>query len=157
MRYLLTVVTELIKRIQTVFFLLLAFTAFAATAQIANDSNTQDAILAAIPNDLTSANASADDIATAARTVAFTMEGELNSNLTQVMVSLGELTRQGVFESAPRSGRLSPTLRFYNSVLNLSSATNAGVTPQYITGVTQAMTDGMNFLNGAEISAEKED
>lgn len=138
------------------FILMLVVTGGHVYAQTANDESTQNAIIAAIPDGLAPETASADDIALAARTVAFNMEGDLNTNLTQVMVSLGELTREGVFTSAPRSGNKSPTLRFYNSVLNLTSSTNMGVTPQYITGTTDALVKGMNFLNAADNSTREQ-
>jgi hypothetical protein len=92
------------------------------------------------------------------------MEGatieELQENVTQVMVSLGELTSARRFENAPRFGNKTPTGRFYTRVLNLASSaldvtytTYHGLTVQHIIGLTAAMRDGQNFLNGAESNA----
>jgi hypothetical protein len=77
-----------------------------------------------------------------------------------VMVSLGELTRAGTFKSAPRFGDKNPPGRFYTKVLNVASSnldvasrTYYGTTVQYIIGLTAALRDGQNFLNGAKSNA----
>ena len=140
-----------------------------ANAQVANDKATQNAIIAALPEGVTPENATADEIAQAAVDVAFAVNGEkkviltqeeMQTNLTQVMVSLGELTREGRFKNAPRFGHKNPPGRFYTKVLNVSSSnldvasnTYYTTTVQYIIGLTAAMRDGQNFLNGAKSNA----
>lgn len=151
--------------------LILALCVFAihARAQTANDEATQNAILEALPADLTAETATADQIAQAALEVAFGVakggEGKLTqeqmeANLTQVMVSLGELTRAGKFKNAPRFGDKNPEGRLYTKVLNVASSnldvassTYYGTTVQYIMGLTAAMREGQNFLNGAKSNA----
>jgi DNA polymerase/3'-5' exonuclease PolX len=88
------------------------------------------------------------------------MEGNLEANLTQVMVALGELTRAGKFQNAPRFGDSYPPGRFYTKVLNMassnpdvSSSTYHALTVQDIMRLTAAMREGMNFLNGAKSNA----
>ena len=146
------------------FLLILHMTALAANAQVANDRVTQDAILQALPSGVMPETANADEIAQAALEVALNMEGttieELQENVTQVMVSLGELSRAGRFENAPRFGNKAPTGRFYTRVLNLASSaldvtytTYHGVTVQHIIGLTAALREGQNFLNGAQSNA----
>lgn len=145
---------------RTVLILALAFTALGARAQVANDTATQNAILAALPEGLAPEQASADEIAQAATTLAFGMEGNLEANVTQVTVSLGELTRAGKFKNAPRFGDNNPVGRFYLKVLNLassnldvSSSTYYGLTVQDMTRLTAATRAGQNFLNGAKSNA----
>jgi hypothetical protein len=88
------------------------------------------------------------------------MEGNLESNLTQVTLALGELTRAGRFSSAPRFGDGNPPGRMYLKVLNMassnpdvSSSTYYGLTVQDMTRLTAAVREGMNILNGAKSSA----
>ena len=138
----------------------LSLTGFSASAQVANDVSTHNAIINALPDGLMPENATADDIAQGALDLAFGMDGELEANLTQVMVSLGELTRAGTFKSAPRFGDKNPPGRLYTRVLNLASSaldvtytTYHGVTVQHIMALTAAMRDGQNFLNDAESKA----
>lgn len=144
----------------TTLFLLLCLAGSDADAQVAHDVATRNAIIAALPEGVTPDKASSDEIAQAATILAFGMEGDLEANLTQVMVSLGELTREGRFESAPRFGERNPPGRFYTKVLNLassnldvSSSTYYGLTVQDITRLTAAMREGMNFLNDAKSNA----
>ena len=142
----------------------LPLTATVANAQVANDQTTQAAILQALPEGRTPDDATADEIAEAALNVALNMEGttidDLQVNVTQVMISLGELTREGTFRNAPRFGNRNPTGRLYTLVLNLASSaldvtytTYHGVTVQHIIGLTAAMREGQNFLNGAQSNA----
>jgi hypothetical protein len=140
--------------------LLLSLLATGAAAQTANDRAVQDAILAALPQDISAQSASADDIAQAAVMLAFGMAGDLEANLTQVTVALGELTRAGAFPAAPRFGDATPVGRFYLKVLNLassnpdvSSSTYYGLTVQDMTRLAAAVREGQNFLNGARSSA----
>jgi len=148
------------KRLRTGLLLALSLSAFSTQAQIANDRATHSAILAALPAGMLPELASADDIAQAATTLAFTMEGNLEANLTQVTVSLGELTRAGTFANAPRLGAGNPPARLYLKVLNLassnpdvSSSTYYSLTVQDMTRLTAAVREGMNFLNGAKSNA----
>jgi hypothetical protein len=140
--------------------LVLALTGFPVNAQVANDAATQKAIIAALPEGVTPENASSDEIAQAATTLAFTMDGDLQANLTQVMVSLGEMTRAGQFKNAPRFGDKNPPGRLYIKVMNMassnldvSSSTYYGLTVQDMTRLAAAMRDGSNFLNGAKSNA----
>lgn len=144
----------------TTLFLILSLTGLGANAQVANDVATQQAILDALPEGITAETATADEIAQAAVDLLFSMEGDREANATQVMVSLGELTRAGAFKSAPRFGTKNPPGRFYTKVLNLASSaldvtytTYHGVTVQHIIGLTAAMREGQNFLNGARSNA----
>jgi hypothetical protein len=145
---------------RTVLLLVMALAGFNTHAQVANDVATQAAILAALPADVLPDRASADQIAQAATTLAFSMEGNLETNLTQVTVSLGELTRAGRFPGAPRVGEKNPPGRFYLKVLNMassnpdvSSSTYYSLTVQDMTRLTAAVREGMNFLNGAKSNA----
>ena len=133
---------------------------FQSMAQVANDAAIQQAILQALPEGMSPESASADEIALAAIEVSFAMEGDRYTNLTQVMVSLGELEEAGTFKSAPRFGSKTPTGRLYTRVLNLASSaldvtyeTYHGVTVQHIIALTAAMWDGINFLNDAQSDA----
>jgi len=146
--------------LRTVLLLVMALTGFNTSAQVANDVATQAAILAALPAGVLPDRASADEIAQAATTLAFSMEGNLETNLTQVTVSLGELTRAGKFPNAPRVGENNPPGRFYLKVLNMassnpdvSSSTYYSLTVQDMTRLTAAVREGMNFLNGAKSNA----
>ena len=148
------------KIFRTTLILVLALTGFSTNAQVANDVATQNAILAALPEGVTPEQATADEIAQAATELAFSMEGNIEANLTQVMVSLGELTRAGKFKNAPRFGDHNPPGRLYLKVLNLASSnldvassTYYGLTVQDMTRLTAAMREGMNFLNGAKSNA----
>jgi hypothetical protein len=142
------------------FSLLLSVIAFGANAQVANDVATQNAIIAALPEGVSAAEATSDQIAQAATDLAFSMEGDLQANLTQVMVSLGELTRAGQFKTAPRFGDKNPPGRLYTKVMNMassnldvSSSTYYSLTVQDMTRLAAAMRDGTNFLNGAKSNA----
>lgn len=139
---------------------LTGFGAVSAVAQTGDDAALQQAILAALPPGLAPATASADEIAQAATTLAFSLEGELETNLTRVTVALGELTRAGRFPQAPRFGEGNPVARLYLKVLNLassnpdvSSTTYYGLTVQDITRLTAAVRAGSNLLNGARSNA----
>ena len=150
--------------------LVVSLGATGAAAQVANDLATQNAILEALPEGVTAETATADEIAQAAIQVAFEVDygetesdltqEEMQANLTQVMVSLGELTRAGRFPNAPRFGNHNPPGRFYTRVLNVASSnldvassTYYGTTVQYIMGLTAAMREGQNFLNDAKSNA----
>jgi hypothetical protein len=141
-------------------FLVLSLVAFGAHAQKANDTATHGAILAALPDGVTAETATADDVAQSVTNLAFTMDGEIEPNLTQLMVSLGELQKAGTFRNAPRYGDKSPTGRFYIKVMNLassnldvSSSTYYALTVQDMTRLSAAMREGTNFLNGAKSNA----
>ena len=153
----------------SVLFLLLSIFGFNASAQVANHMATQNAILSALPQGITAETATADQIAQAAVDVAFGVAGgsdvllsqeEMQDNLTQVMVSLEEMTRAGKFTNAPRFGDKNPPGRFYTKVLNVASSnldvastTYYSTTVQYIIGLTAALRDGQNFANGAKSNA----
>lgn len=148
------------KSLRPILLLLLSLTGFNTQAQVANDVVTQNAILAALPAGIQPETASADDIAQAATTLAFTMAGNLESNLTQVTLSLGELTRAGRFPGAPRFGDGNPPGRMYLKVLNLassnpdvSSSTYYGLTVQDMTRLAAAVREGQNLLNDARSNA----
>jgi hypothetical protein len=151
----------LIPRIlRAVLIVALPLVGFGALAQVANDVTTQNAIIAALPEGVTPEKATSDEIAQAATDVAFSREGDLQANLTQVMVSLGELTKAGKFTNAPRFGDKNPPGRFYTKVMNMassnldvSSSTYHSLTVQDMTRLAAAMRDGMNFLNGAKSNA----
>ena len=144
---------------KAVFSLLLVLACTCANAQVANDKAMQDAILRALPDGVTPAAASADQVAQAALDVLFNENRDMagrEAQALQVMVSLEELTRAGVFSAAPKYGAGNPPSRFYNRVLNLASSaldvtyvTYHGVTVQHIIGLTAAMREGQNFVNGA--------
>ena len=132
-------------------------TAVNVSAQVANDQKTHQAILQALPAGVTADTATADQIAQASIELVFSMDGDRDTNVTQVMVSLEELTRQGVFKAAPRFGHRNPPERFYTRMLSLASSaldvtytTYHGVTVQHIMALTAAMRKGQNFVNGAE-------
>src|SRR6185369_8671042 len=61
---------------------------------IIGDGVTADAITALLQSGVTASTASADQIAQAAATLAFNVKGNLESNITQTMVLLGEMTRE---------------------------------------------------------------
>jgi hypothetical protein len=131
-----------------------------AHAQKANDAGTQAAILAALPTGVTADSASVDQIAQAAIDLAFTMEGDVEANVKQVTVTLGEMTRAGKFPNAPRFGENNPPGRFYTKVMNLassnldvSSTTYYGLTVQDMTRLSAAVRAGQNFLNDATSNA----
>ena len=140
--------------------LALMFAGNLALAQTANDAVTQQAILKRLPKGVSSSTATVDQIAQAATELAFDMPGKLETNLTQVTVSLGEMTRAGKFSNAPRYGNNNPTGRLYLKVMNLassnldvSSKTYYGLTVQDMTRLAAAVHEGMNFLNGAKSHA----
>lgn len=150
----------MMKTFCTAVLLIASFACLGAKAQVADDAATQQAILGALPAGVSAATASADVIAQAATTLAFGMEGDLEANLTQVMVSLGELTRAGTFTAAPRFGDQNPPGRFYTKVLNMassnldvSSTTYHSLTVQDIIRLTAALRAGQNFLNDAKSNA----
>jgi hypothetical protein len=140
---------------------LLAFTAFGADAPApilprANDVATQQALIGALPSGVSAETATPDQIAQAAIELAFGMEGDVETNVMQVTVALGELTRAGKFKNAPRMGDTSPPNRFYTKVMNLassnldvSSSTYYALTVQDMTRLSAAVRRGQNFLNGA--------
>jgi hypothetical protein len=130
--------------------LLLSSLSALSMAQVANHAVTQNAIIAALPTDVSAADASSDQIAFAAKTLAFAMQGDLETNLKQVMVSLGELTRAGKFPAAPRYGDKSPPHRFYTVVLNVAASNYHGLNVQDMIRLTAAMRSGIDFLNEAE-------
>ena len=139
-----------------VFSALLSLSAFATHAQVANDTATQNALIAALPDGVTAETATPDQIAQAAIELAFTMEGDLEANVMQVTIALGELTRAGKFPNAPRRGDSNPPGRFYTKVMNLassnldvSSSTYYALTVQDMTRLSAAVRKGQNFLNGA--------
>ncbi|MBT6109829.1 MAG: hypothetical protein HOH64_06975 [Rhodospirillales bacterium] len=151
---------QLMTIFRTIAFLFLSLIVFSANAQVANDTATQQAIIQALPEGVTAESATADEIAQSALDFVFSMEGNRQANMTQVMVSLGELTRSGTFKNAPRFGDKNPPGRFYNRVLNLASSaldvtytTYHGVTVQHIMELTAGMREGQNFLNGAKSDA----
>ncbi|MBT3708101.1 MAG: hypothetical protein HOG19_01585, partial [Gammaproteobacteria bacterium] len=132
-----------LKFLQLTLLFTFSLIGFSANAQIANDSATQQAILQALPEGVTAETATADEIAQSALDLVFSMEGVRQANMTQVMVSLGELTRSGTFKNAPRFGDKNPPGRFYTRVLNLASSaldvtytTYHGVTVQHIMELT---------------------
>lgn len=84
--------------------------------------STQDAILAFLPAGLDASTATADDLGQAATDLAFAMEGDIEENLSKVMVALGEMSRAGLFANAARHGEYSPEGRFYTKVMNLASS-----------------------------------
>lgn len=143
--------------------LLLALACTDAGAQDATDKALQDAILAALPDGVGPEAASADQVARAALDVLFSVEANMQEREDRargIMVALGELTRAGTFESAPRYGSNNPPARFFSKVLNLASSaldvtytTYHGVTVQHIIGLTAAMREGQNILNGASSNA----
>ena len=140
---------------------LLAFASFGADAPApvlprANDTATQQALLDALPEGVSAETATSDQIAQAAIEVAFGKEGDVEANVTQVTVALGELTQAGKFKNAPRIGDMNPPGRFYTKVMNLassnldvSSSTYYALTVQDMTRLSAAVRRGQNFLNGA--------
>lgn len=148
------------RNFRTVLTLLAALAAFGVNAQVANDTKTQDAIIAALPDGVTADTATPDQIAQAAIELAFGMEGDLEANVAQVTVALGELTAAGKFPNAPRRGDNNPPGRFYTKVMNLassnldvSSSTYYALTVQDMTRLSAAVRRGQNFLNGATNNA----
>ncbi len=149
------------KFLRTTLLVVLALGAFSAHAQVANDVATQNAIIAALPDGVTPETATADQIAQAATDHAFSRGKEnLEANVTQTMIAVGELTKAGRFANAPRFGNRSPTGRFYLKVVNLassnldvSSSTYYGLTVQDMTRLAAAARAGTNFLNGATSNA----
>jgi hypothetical protein len=149
------------KMLLKIMVLALLAMATAAHAQKLNDTATQDAILKALPKGVTAGTASADQLAQAATDLAFSAKKEaLEASVTQVMVSLGEMTRAGRFNNAARFGDNSPTGRFYTKIMNLassnldvSSSTYYGLTVQDMTRLSAAAREGSNFLNGAKSNA----
>ena len=141
---------------KAVLILLATLTSLGASAQVANDTKTQQAILAALPDGVTAETATPDQIAQAAIELAFGMEGDLETNVMQVTIALGELSRAGKFPNAPLRGDNNPPGRFYTKVMNLassnldvSSSTYYALTVQDMTRLSAAVRKGQNFLNGA--------
>lgn len=156
--------TKLYRLIQIRFpyhFLLLTFSLLGlssagmnANAQVLNDEAIQDKIIQALPPNISAKQANVDEIARAARTVVFGMEGELLKNVSQVMISLGELSQANTFSPATFE-QGSPTERFYNSMINLASLRYEGLTTLDITPLSKAMIEGMDYLNNAESISSK--
>lgn len=145
---------------KSVIVLLFSLASIGVQAQVANDTKTQNAIIAALPEGVTAETATPDQIAQAAIELAFTMEGDLEANVAQVTVALGELTRAGRFRNAPTRGDNNPPGRFYTKVMNLassnldvSSTTYYALTVQDMTRLAAAVRRGQNFLNGATSNA----
>ncbi len=131
-----------------------------AVSPVANGVAAEDAIMMALPAGVMPEQASADEVAQAATTVAFNMQGKLEDNLTRVMVTLEQLTRAGSFPGAPRFGTKNPPELFYTKVLNMASSNpDVSSTTYYklntldITRVTAAAREGMNIANGAKSNA----
>jgi hypothetical protein len=131
-----------------------------AQAQVANDTKTHAALVAALPKGVTADTATSDQIAQAAIELAFGMDGDLEANVAQVTVVLGELTAAGKFPNAPRRGDNNPPGRFYTKVMNLassnldvSSSTYYALTVQDMTRLSAAVRRGQNFLHGATDNA----
>jgi ankyrin repeat protein len=127
---------------------------------VAKDITAQEALIATLPVGVTPEKATADEVAQAATTLAFNMPGKLEDNLTQMMVAVGVLTREGRFRSAPRFGVNNPPERFYTKVLNMASSNPDvsskpyySLTVQDITRLTAAAREGMNIVNGARSNA----
>ncbi|HTR00404.1 MAG TPA: ankyrin repeat domain-containing protein [Candidatus Acidoferrum sp.] len=130
------------------------------SVQVVADLAIPDAIVAALPVGLTPQQATADQIAQAATNLAFNLKGNLESNITQVMVALGEMTRAGKFSNAQRFGDNNPQGRFYLKVMNMassnldvSSKTYYGLTVLDLTRIAAAAHEGMNIVNGARSNA----
>lgn len=141
---------------RTVLALFLALTAFGAGAQTANNTELHNALLAALPEGVTPETATPDQIAQSAIELAFGMEGDVETNVMNVTIALGELTRAGKFKNAPLRGDHNPPGRFYTKVMNLassnldvSSSTYYALTVQDMTRLSAAVRKGQNFLNGA--------
>lgn len=149
------------KMLLKIMVLALSMMAAATHAQKLNDTATQNAILKALPKGVAAETATADQLAQAATDLAFSAKKEeLEASVTQVMVSLGEMTRAGRFRNAARFGDNSPTGRFYTKIMNLassnldvSSSTYYGLTVQDMTRLSAAAREGSNFLNGAKSNA----
>ena len=148
------------KLFSATLFLVLCSAGVNVQAQVANDEATHNAIVQALPKGISPEQASADEIAQAATTLAFTLDGDLEANLTQVMVALEQLTRAGRFKNAPRFGDKNPPGRFYTKVLNMASSNldvssniYYGLTVQDIIRLTAALREGMNFVVGAKSNA----
>lgn len=100
------------------------------------------------------------DLGQAATDLAFAMEGDIEENLSKVMVALGEMSRAGLFANAARHGEYSPEGRFYTKVMNLASSnldvvstTYYSITVQDMTRLAAALREGSNILNGARSNA----
>ena len=152
------------------FLLLLCLVPLGTVAQWRNHQPTYDAILAHLPEGVTAQTATADQIGQAALELALGVNSageetaltqtEMQDNLTQVMLSLVEMTRAGMFPAAPRFGDDNPPGRLYLRVLNVASSnldvassTYYGTTTQYIIGLTAAMREGQNLANNASSNA----
>jgi ankyrin repeat protein len=127
---------------------------------VIGDTVTADAIAALLPSGVTVGTATADQIAQAAATLAFNAKGNLESNIAQTMVVLGEMTRQGKIPNAPRYGDGTSTGRFYLKVMNMassnldvSSKTYYGLSTLDLTRIAAAARAGQNALNGARSDA----
>jgi ankyrin repeat protein len=127
---------------------------------VVGDAVTADAIIALLPSDVTVNTATGDQIAQAAVTLAFNMKGNLESNISQTMVVLGEMTREGKAQAAPRYGDNTPAGRFYLKVMNMassnldvSSKTYYGLSTLDLTRIAAAARAGQNALNGARSDA----
>ena len=127
---------------------------------VSGDRVTADAITALLQSDATAGTATADQIAQVAATLAFNAKGDLESNITQTMVVLGEMAREGKFPNALRYGDNTPAGRFYLKVINMassnldvSSKTYYGLSPLDLTRIAAAARAGQNTLNGAQSDA----
>lgn len=135
-----------------------------------DDAQTRSAILARLPDGVSAATATADQVGQAALELALGVNGageeskltqaEMQDNLTRVMRVLVDMTREGMFRNAPRFGEDNPPGRFYLRVLNVASSnldvassTYYGTTTQYIIGLTAAMREGQNLANNASSNA----
>jgi hypothetical protein len=116
------------------FSLAAPFVAMGAHAQVANDTKTQNALLAALPQGVTADTATPDQIAQAAIELAFGMEGDLEANVAQVTVALG-------------------VMNLASSNLDVSSSTYYALTVQDMTRLSAAVRRGQNFLQGATSNA----
>jgi ankyrin repeat protein len=127
---------------------------------VIGDRVTADAITALLQSDANASTATADQIAQAAATLAFNAKGNLERNITQTMVVLGEMAREGKFPNAPRYGDNTPAGRFYLKVMNMassnldvSSKTYYGLSTLDQTRIAAAARAGQNTLNGAQSDA----
>jgi len=150
--------------------LCLPLLALTVQAQVPNDVATRNAILDRLPEGVTAETATADQLAQSVLELALKVnsegeetkltQAEMEANLTRIMYTLGEMTRNGEFKNAPRFGDKNPPGRLYTRVLNVASSnldvaseTYYGTTTQFIIGLTAAMREGQNLLNGAQSNA----
>jgi hypothetical protein len=149
--------------------LLLSLCSLGALAQL-SDNEIRVAIIERLPDGITAETATADQVGQAALELALGVNGkgeeadltqaEMQGNLTRVMKTLVEMTREGMFANAPRYGDDNPPGRLYLRVLNVASSnldvasdTYFGTTNQYIIGLAAAMREGQNLANNATANA----